>query len=140
MAYLNTHGLIKQALSGKTIMNMLESATKKGTKAKEHFLKRLGQRNIAVKNNQLARYNKMMSAGKDANLMAKLEKRVPSNYGLGGGLSNNAGYVTARDILSYNRFHSGPKLGAIKHDLLNIAPTRMYNGIGNKITVNKWTV
>ena len=140
MAYLNTHGMIKQALSGKVIMEMMEGAAKKGTKAKEHFLKRLGQRNLAVKNNQLARYNKMMSAKGDANLMAKLEKRVPSNYGLGGYQNNNAGLVTAKDILRYNRFEGGPKLGAIKHDLLNIAPTRMYNGLGNKITVNKWTV
>lgn len=137
MSYLNNSFMEKQALSSKQILSMLQGAAKKSPQAKEHLLKRLGQRNLAVRNNQFNRFNKMMAAKNDPALMAKLEKRVPSNWGLGT-TDSTAGVVSGRDLLRRNRFMDGPRLGAINHSLLNRAPVRMLNGSGNPITVQQW--
>jgi hypothetical protein len=118
---------------------MLQNATKKGPQAKEHFLKRLGQRNLAVRNNQVNRFNKMMAARKDPALMTKLEKRVPSSWGMGA-TDSTAGVVSGRELLRRNRFVDGPKLGPIKHSLLNRAPVRMMTGSGDYTTVQQWLV
>lgn len=129
----------KQAFSGKQLLTMLQNAAKRGPQAKEHFLKRLGQRNLAVRNNQFNRFNKMMAAKKDPALMAKLEKRVPSSWGMGS-TDSAAGVVSGRELLARNSAMGGPRIGPIKHSLLNRAPVRMLNGSGDPITVQKWLV
>lgn len=154
MGYLNTQlkkvasaaeaKMEKQALNAAALSRIIAGSAAKGGTAWAHTLRRLAQRNQAIKNTKDLRFSQAIEAGKVAEKfqhqpwslqqMTRYSNRVPTNSNMTmaaqvADKGATASALTARDVAQLGHLGGASKMPAIAHSSLG----QRYFNVGNKL-------